>query len=105
MVRCVMMVRDWQGRVGPGNLIARVFGDFDVRSRVAVNMAIGSTKVHNKAILVAAWINHRNEHSCAALRAVIALDRRLSSDCGKRLLSCFVDFIVHPAWLIYAMDS
>ena len=38
------------------------------------------------------------------LRAVIILDRRLSSECGKRLLSCLVDFIVQPSWLTYAMS-
>ena len=52
-----------------------------------------------------AWINHRNEHSCAALHATIILDRRLSSECGKRLLSCLVDLFVQPALLTYAMSS
>ena len=86
MIWCVMMAREWRGNVPPGDPIVRDFGDFELRCQVAVNMAIGSTKVHDKAKLVFAWINHRNEHCCAALRAAIILDRRLSSECAKRLL-------------------
>ena len=41
----------------------------------------------------------------AALRAAIILDWRLSSEGGKRLLSCLIDFIVQPAWLTYAMSQ
>ena len=87
-----------------GDPIVRDFGDFELRCQVAVKMAIGSTRVHYEAKLVVAWINHRNKHCCAALGAVIILDRRLSSQCGKRLLSCLIDFIVLPAWLTYAMS-
>ena len=104
MIRCVMMAREWRGKVPPGDPIVRNFGDFELLCQVAVNMAIGSTRVHDEAKLVVAWINHRNEHCCAALRAAIILDRCLSSECGKRLLSCLIDFIVQPAWLTYAMS-
>ena len=68
-------------------------------------MAIGSTKIQDNAKFVFAWINHSNEHCCAALRAAIILDRRIFSECGKRLLSCIVDFIVQPAWLNNSMCS
>ena len=34
---------------------------------------------------------------------MIILDRRLSSEGGKWLFSCLIDFIVQPAWLTYAM--
>ena len=98
------MAREWRENVQPGDPIVRDFGDFGLRCQVAVNMAIGSTRVHNKAKLVVAWINHRNEDSCAALRAAIILDRRLFSEGEKRLLSCLIDFIVQPAWLTYAMS-
>ena len=103
MIRCVMMAREWRGNVPPGDPIVRDFGDFELRCQVAVNMAICSTRVHDEAKLVVVWINHRNEHCFAALRAAIIFDRRLSSECGKRLLSCLIDFIVQPAWLTYAM--
>ena len=62
-------------------------------------MAICYTKVHDKAKLVVSWINHRDERSCAALRAAIILAQRFFSKCGKRLLSCLVDIIVQSAWL------
>ena len=104
MIRCVMMAREWPGNVPPGDPIVRDFGDVELRCQVDVNMEIGSTRVHDEAKLVVAWINHRNEHCCAALRAAIILDRRLFSECGKRLLSCLIDFIVQPAWLTYAMS-
>ena len=104
MIQCVMMAREWRENVQRGDPIVRDFGDFGLRCQVAVNMAIGSTRVHDEAKFVVAWINHRNEHSCAALRATIILDRRLSSECGKRLLSCLIDFIVQPAWLTYAIS-
>ena len=61
-----MMAREWRENVQPGDPIVRDFGDFELRCQVAVNMAIGSTKVHDEATLVVAWIYHRNEHSCAA---------------------------------------
>ena len=96
MIRCAMMAQEWRGNVP--------FGDFELRCQVAVKIAIGSTKVHDEAKLVVAWINHRDERSCAALRAVIILDRRLFSECGKRLLSCLVEFIVQPALLKYEIS-
>ena len=60
MVRCVMMARKWRENVQPGDPIVRDFGDFGLRCQVAVNMAIGSTRVHDEVKLVVAWINHRN---------------------------------------------
>ena len=71
MIRCVMMAREWRGNVPPSDPIVRDFGDFELPCQVAVNMAIGSTRVHDEAKLVVAWINQRNEHCCAALRAAI----------------------------------
>ena len=105
MIRCVMMTRKWQLNVLQYDPIVCNFRDFGLRCQVAVNMAIGSTKVHDEAKLVVAWIDHRYKHSCAALRAAIILDRRLSFECGKRLLFFFVDFIVLPAWLTIAMSQ
>ena len=104
MIRCVMMACEWRGNVPSGDPIERNFGDFELRCPVAVNMTIGSTRVHDEAKLVVAWINHRNENCCAALRAAIVFDRCLSTEGGKRLLSCLIDFIVQPAWLTYAMS-
>ena len=95
MIRCVMIAREWRKNVLPCNpIVRRGFGDSELRCQVAVNMAIGFTKMHDEAKFVVAWINHRNEHCYAALRATINLDRRLSSESGKRLLSCLIDFIV-----------
>ena len=86
MIRCVMLAREWRGNVPPGDTIVQDFGDFELQCQVAVNMAIGSTRVHDEAKLLVAWINHRNEYCCAALRAAIIFYRRFSSECGKRLL-------------------
>lgn len=66
-------------------------------------MAIGFTTVHDEAGLVVACINHRHELLYSALPAAITLDRRLSIDCGKGLLSCLVDFILQPAMLKFAI--
>ena len=89
-----MMVREWQGKVPPDDPIARDYRELNLHSQFAVNMAIVSTKVHDEAKLVVAWLNHCHEHFCAALRAVIILDRRISYDCGNRLLICLFKFIV-----------
>ena len=94
MIQIVKIDRKWRGNVPPGDQIVRDVGDFELRCQVAVNMAISFTKVHDEAKLVVAWMNHFNERCCAALRAAIILDRRLSSECGQRLLPCLVDFIV-----------
>ena len=66
MIRSVLIAQEWRSNAPPGDPIARDIGDFELRSQVVVNMAIGSTKFHDEAKLVVAWINHRNEHSCVA---------------------------------------
>lgn len=95
----VVIIREWQGKVPPVDPIARDYREFNLRSQVAVHMAMFSTKVHDEAKLMVAWINHPHKLFCAALLAVIILDRRISYDCNKQLLFCLFKFIVQPAWL------
>ena len=78
----------------PGDPIVRDFGNFRLRSQVFVNMALGFTKGHEETKLAVTSINFRYKYSYAALLAVIILELRLFSECGKRLLFCLLDVIV-----------
>lgn len=53
------------------NLIIQNFKNFSWQCQVAVNKAIEFTTVHDEAEFVVAWINYRQEHFYATLRAVI----------------------------------
>ena len=52
--------------------------------------------------MTVAWINHRHDQSCAALRAATLSDPRFLTECGRRLLCCFADLAVEPNWLTLA---
>ena len=87
----------------PCDSLLREFGNFEERCQNAVNIAIGSMTLHEDSQMAVAWINHRHGHSCAALRVANLTNLRLLTECGKRLLCCFVDFAIKPNWLTLAL--
>ena len=100
--QCVAMVQRWRDQVLPGDSFPRDFGSHANRSQVAVNMSIGSMRIHDDAGLTVAWINRRHVHTCAQLAAIDPADEKFRTEAGRNLIVCFVDLAFQPAWFEYA---
>ena len=100
--QCSAMLQRWRDQVLPGDSFPRDFGNHANRSQVAVNMSIGSMKIHDDAGLVVAWINRMHLHSCAQLATIDPTDEKFRTEAGRNLIVCFADLAFQPAWFDYA---
>ena len=103
--QCWEMAREYGTRLPRCSDDIPVYAPELERCDMAVDVALPSQAVTGPAKLLVPWINHHGLFAVRELRELDATQRALQTSDGRRLLSCFLDFVLQPSMLRTALEG